>query len=664
MSLAAREFAGYHLLRRLGGGGMGEVYLARTRDGREVALKLIHVHDDDDSRDIVAAERLGAQLQKQFGTVDPHVPAVHTVGEAEGYFFIEMEYVDGHDLAELIPGRVAPERAASIAADVAAFLERAHGFSAEVGGREFRALVHADLKPKNIRINSRNEVKVLDFGISKGLSLTGRLTTAAFGSRSYMSPEWLETGRLDHHVDLWALGVVLYEMIAGHPPYKTENARQLELAVRSGTPPLPLPDTCPTALARIVLKALAPRLPARYSTAQVFKSDLDAWLAGRPTQADAEWAEALTAEMTRRTDRAPATTDDANASAGGAEATRRTGRPLATGDPAEATRRTDRADSSSEATTRTMTPGEPAVPAEARAADVHSVPDGPSRWRLVRRWGGLVVLGLLLLAVSSEYSACRSATQLRAELPTRQEADLDAAWNRYQQIEGQSSFGIARRQVSGAMSDALVTHADRVIADFRHDRPTVRERQWQQARTWLGNALRIDPRNRVLLSRLRYCEGQLSRIDGEARARDGQRQEADRLLHDAVARFEESANLDRAWPDPWLGLLRTYVVGIEDLGKAVGALNEAERRGYRGGRREFAQLGDAHAARAAREARECDRLPAESACACLQRSGELFRQAVSWYQRVEGSPDTSRAIVKAHSGLAAVTERLGLLACE
>ena len=214
------------------------------------------------------------------------------------------------------------------------------------------------------------------------------------------------------------------------------------------------------------------------------------------------------------------------------------------------------------------------------------------------------------------------------------------------------------------MRDTLVTHADRVIADFRQDRPTVRERQWEQARTWLGNALRLDPRNDVVLSRLRYCEGQLSRIDGEARVRGGQRQDADRLLHDAVARFDESAKLDRSWPDPWLGLLRTYIVGLEDLDKAVGALNEAERRGHRGGRREFAMLGDAHAG--ARPATRASAIgcPTNVRAPCLQRSEELFRQSVSWFERVEASPESSRALMKAHAGLAAVSERRTQLMCE
>jgi tetratricopeptide (TPR) repeat protein len=274
------------------------------------------------------------------------------------------------------------------------------------------------------------------------------------------------------------------------------------------------------------------------------------------------------------------------------------------------------------------------------------------------------VCGVVLVTLANEQAACRKASLLRAELPTREDAELDAAWSRYQEIAAQSGLGLARRRVSGAMSEALLTHADRVIADFRQERPTVRERQWQQARTWLGNAVRLDPGNAALLSRLRYCEGQLSRIDGEARVRSGQRQEADRHLHDAVARFEEAAKLDRSWPDPWLGLLRTYVVGLEELDKAVTALNEAERRGHRGGRREFTLLGEAYAARGEREARECVKVPSERTCSCLERSAESFRQAVSWFDRVQGSPDTSRALQRAHGGLAVAVGRLVQLECE
>lgn len=619
---------------------MGEVYLAQTEDDRQVALKLIPIRDDRDSRDIVAAERVGARLQQLFGSSDPHVPQVFNAGEAGGYFFIEMEYVDGHDLAELIPSGLTPTQAGRIASELAAFLEKAHGFSAQVEGREFRALVHADLKPKNIRINSGAEVKVLDFGIAKGLSLTGRLTTAAFGSRLYMSPEWLDTGRLDHHVDLWALGVVLYEMIAGHTPYRTENERQLELALRSGTPPLPLPDTCPLSLRRITFKALAPNLQWRYPTAATFKADLEAWLVGQPTTADAEAATGRD-EATRRTASQPG-------DAAGTEATRRTTSPAPPLGEDVATVRTQPSQPPGSA------PGGPPL------EPATSARPASSPWR---RWGPRLALAAVLFVIANEYMACHAAATLRGDLPTRDASNLDAAWDRYEALGHRSLLGFARLQVKRPMQDALVTNATRVIDDFRHDRPIVRERQWQQARTWLGHALQLGPGNTALVARLRYCEAQLSRIDGEARLASGLRQEADRHLHDAVSRFEEAARLDKAWPDPWLGLLRTYIYGLEDLSKASAALNEAERRGHRAGRREFLQLGEAYLGQADRGRRECDLLPAGPRCACLQRTSALYGQAIAWFERVDRDADTSRGLVRAHARQAAVGTKLADSGC-
>ena len=567
--------------------------------------------------------------------LNPHVPAVYRAGDAAGYFFIEMEYIDGHDLAELIASGLPPERAARIAREVAQFLEKAHGFNARVDGREFGALVHADLKPKNIRLNATGTVKVLDFGISKGLSLTGRLTTAAFGSRLYMSPEWLDTGRLDRHVDLWALGVVLYEMLAGHLPFRTESARQLELLLREGAPPLPLPATCPASLQRIVLKALAPSLPARYQTATAVKNDLDAWLDGRATVADVEWARDLEAQATRRTS-LPAPDRPVS------DETRRTATPAPADD---------------EATRRTLPPATAGAPPTTPSEVAESPATSPPR-RRVRTWARRFAVFVIMAVVVNEYAACRAASALRAELPTRETTTLDAAWTEYEAVRDSSVLGLARQRVDGPMRDALATHADRVIADFKFDRPTVRERQWQQASAWLGNALRIDPGDSTLLARLRYCEGQLRRIDGEARLRGGKRPDAERLLHEAVLRFEEAARLDRTWPDPWLGLLRTYVHGLDDPSRAVEALNEAERRGYRAGRREFLLLGEAHFARAERAQRECERLPVEQQCGCLERAGGLYRQSGSWLERAPADAETSRGLLRATERRLATSTRM------
>ena len=114
-----------------------------------------------------------------------------------------------------------------------------------------------DIKPKNVRLNVAGQVKVLDFGIAKGLALSRKLTRNDFGSLAYLSPERLDSGEVDVHVDFWSVGVLLYEMLAAAPPFEADTNSKLEALIRRRQPPAPLPDSCPPALARIVLKMLA-----------------------------------------------------------------------------------------------------------------------------------------------------------------------------------------------------------------------------------------------------------------------------------------------------------------------------------------------------------------------------------------------------------------------
>ena len=117
------------------------------------------------------------------------------------------------------------------------FLEAAHAFEAVVNGRNLNALLHLDLKPRNVRITSAQLVKVLDFGTAKALSLSRKVTRNDFGSVAYLSPERLETGEVDARADLWALGVVLYEMVRGIPPFQAADTRRLERLILARRPP-------------------------------------------------------------------------------------------------------------------------------------------------------------------------------------------------------------------------------------------------------------------------------------------------------------------------------------------------------------------------------------------------------------------------------------------
>jgi eukaryotic-like serine/threonine-protein kinase len=623
-----REFGKYRLIRRLGRGGMADVYLARdTQEDRDVAIKLVELKDDRDSQDIYEAERRGALLQEQFSQVDDHVPAVHAYGTSDSYFYIDMEYVEGEDLAERIArGPLPAVEAAGVAQELAQFLDKAHTFEATLGEVKVRGIIHGDIKPKNVRLNRQGQVKVLDFGIAKGLALSRKLTRNDFGSLAYLSPERLDRGEVDVHVDFWSIGVLLFEMIAGVLPFRADNNQKLESLIRSRRLPEPLPEACPPPLARIVLKMLAGDVSLRYQGAAEIRDDLAAFRDGRETQADREWLAACESEATRRT-----TPGSGGSVEPDLDATRRT---IGVATPAPGA-----AEPSGQAVLK--------KPAAAPA----------------RHWPRAYVAALTLVLVvgsgviGNEACVWSAARQLRVDLATRPGPEIQQVWDRYQGLSRHSLLGFGLLGVRGPLKERLVSQADRVIADYRQDEPAVRETQWRDATVWLANALQIEPTDRGALARLRYCEGHLQRITGEARKR--RKLPCAQPLHDAVLGFEEAARLDNHWPDPYLGLARTYVYGLEDLDKAIVAFNEAERRGYRPGNRELVQLADGYRARADRMRREAATLrdhPGEREC--LQKAADDYRQALDLYRKAVGFGEVSSTMLQVQSRLDEVQERL------
>jgi serine/threonine protein kinase len=273
------RFLSYRIVKQLGWGQFGEVYLADNTEkhGDPVALKVVRKVFNDDDRLAQQAERNGADLQKQLCAQDRRVTAVHAYGfSTTGEFFIEMEYVDGEDLSEpIIRREFTPQRAAEVAFELCEMLDNL--------GR----VVHGDLKPRNIRLNRNGEVRVLDFGIAKAISETRTHTHSHWASKPYASPERLETGTVDMRSDLWSVGVMLYQMISGELPFNAPP-EQLEARIRSAEPPPPLPDACPEPLRQIVFKMLARDPEARYATAAAAAADLKSFLEGRPVAADAE----------------------------------------------------------------------------------------------------------------------------------------------------------------------------------------------------------------------------------------------------------------------------------------------------------------------------------------------------------------------------------------
>src|ERR1039457_5004845 len=318
---ASRKIGKYEIVRKLGRGGMADVYLAQdSENGGTVALKLIEHSTDADTIAAIGAERRGAELQARLAAIDPRVVRVYGAGDADGFFFFAMEYVEGQDLAELMRhGPLALGFATDVAIAVAKTLDNAHNLEIAIDGKDFRGVVHGDIKPKNIRIDARGEVRVLDFGIAKALSMSRRLTRNEFGSVPYASPERLDSGDVNVGSDLWSLGVMLYEMVTGLQPYQAGNTEWLERMIRSRIAPPPAPDPCPEPLRRILIKAMAPNPALRYPSAREFGADLEAFQAGTPVAAESEDLDA-----TRRTFRSPGLERD---SGGGGE--RRPGRHAA-----------------------------------------------------------------------------------------------------------------------------------------------------------------------------------------------------------------------------------------------------------------------------------------------------------------------------------------------
>ena len=309
---AGRKLGKYEIRQKLGRGGMADVYLAQdTELGRPVALKLIE-H---------SARRRHARCHRGRDAAAPSCrPAWRRSIRAwcastmratwTAIFFVAMEYIDGQDLAELMRrGPLAVEFAADVAHGRGARRwSNAHKLRSDHRRQGFprhRARRHqAEEHPHRCR----GEVRVLDFGIAKALSLSRRLTRNEFGSVPYASPERLDTGEVNAHSDLWSLAVMLYEMVTGLQPYQADTTERLERMIRSRIPPPPAPDPCPEPLRRILMKAMAPDPELRYQSAREFADDLAAFRTGAPVRAVAEDLDATrrTVAPARRGRRRPA----------------------------------------------------------------------------------------------------------------------------------------------------------------------------------------------------------------------------------------------------------------------------------------------------------------------------------------------------------------------
>jgi len=543
---AGDRYGPYQIVRLIGRGAMGEVYLARNlQANREIALKVVYKGPDAEDQEVLDAERLGAELQKRLNGVDRRVVTVNTYGQMAGDLFIDMEFIDGEDLSALIArGPMNPGFAVHVARELCEMLENLRAFTTTIGDRQFYGVIHGDLKPRNVRINKQNQVKVLDFGIAKALTHTHKYTTNLFASTAYCSPERLQTQNMDTSSDLWSVGVLLYQMIAHRLPFDEPTKERLERRICGLQPPGPLPSSCPEPLRRIVFKMLARNPARRYGTPSEAGEDLARFQKGQPVLAEVSQTPDLF---------------DSNA-------TVRTTPPV----------REMPLDDRTVRSPRVATP----------------VPHPKRDYRVP---GCVAFAGTAFLMIAAfcyaQINFLNAAGQFKTDLQAERITNLDDAWERYQNLNKRMHLSVFLWGAEHALKKRLMAAADETIAEYRNnDSPSVRKPQWVQAHSYLARALQLSPDDSEIKARLRLCEAHIDHIDAAAlRASDRQKK-----LNEAVNKFVESSELVKRWPDPYLGLASLYVYDLNDVEKAEDALKKAARYGHPEGKRETAQLGDGY----------------------------------------------------------------------
>nr|MBA3412711.1 Stk1 family PASTA domain-containing Ser/Thr kinase [Actinomycetota bacterium] len=281
----------YRVLRRLGSGGMANVYLAEDQQlGRRVAIKILnerHAHDEQ------FVERFRREAKNAAGLSHPNIVPVYDRGEAEGTSYIAMEYLEGRTLKQLIVRDTMP---------IAVVVEYTRQILAALGFAHRRGIVHRDIKPHNVLVSSDGRLKVTDFGIARAGASQMTEVGSIIGTAQYLSPEQARGTQVDQRSDLYSTGVVLYELLTGVVPFSGDTPVEIAMKHLSTAPEPPSRKRpgIPRELDMVVLRALAKDVSERYGSAEEMDSDLARIQRGLNVSQETE--EAATAVLARGAD--------------------------------------------------------------------------------------------------------------------------------------------------------------------------------------------------------------------------------------------------------------------------------------------------------------------------------------------------------------------------
>src|ERR687895_1742963 len=257
----------YRVLRRLGSGGMANVYLAEDEElGRRIAIKILNERHAADEQFI---ERFRREAKNAAGLSHPNIVQIYDRGEAEGTYYIAMEYLEGQTLKEMAAHRepLPVGEAIAYARQILAALRFAHR----------KGIVHRDIKPHNALIDDDGRLKVTDFGIARA-GPSSQMTEAGsiIGTAQYLSPEQARGSAVDQRSDLYSIGVVLYELLTGTVPFTGDTPVEIAMKHLSDTPrpPSALRTEIPPDLDMVVLRALAKNPDDRFQTADEMDAEL------------------------------------------------------------------------------------------------------------------------------------------------------------------------------------------------------------------------------------------------------------------------------------------------------------------------------------------------------------------------------------------------------